>query len=131
MFEPLMEAIDDWEIPVDGAALVAGFALLDRLAAKLAVAVGSFDSAELWDCDGATSMVAWLRHHAGRSGRDAQVLTKTARRLGRLPVTAAAWAEGSLAGGQVRPSWPTSMSARWGCSPTTSPRWCRRWWACR
>jgi hypothetical protein len=102
MFERVNEAIDDWEIPVDGAALAAGFAVLDRVVAKVAAAVGEFDSAELWDCDGASSMVAWLRHHAGRSGRDAQVVTRTARRLGRLPVTAAAFAAGDLSGGQMQ-----------------------------
>src|SRR5690606_4703239 len=44
----------------------------------------------------------WLRHHTGRSGRDAQVCAKTARRLRRLPVTAAAYESGELSGGHVQ-----------------------------
>ena len=60
MFEGLAEAIDGLEIPVDGDALAAVFALRDRLDARLAEAVAAFDRHELWECDGATSMTAWL-----------------------------------------------------------------------
>ncbi|HET6835010.1 MAG TPA: hypothetical protein VFH30_14140, partial [Acidimicrobiales bacterium] len=89
--QPLADAIDDLDLPADGAVLIEAFALADRLNAKLLAAVGSHDAAELWRSDGATSMTAWLRHHTRRSGRDAALCTKTARRLRELPVTAAAY----------------------------------------
>jgi hypothetical protein len=65
-------AIDELELPVDGPVLAQAFALADRLNAKLLAAVGEHDAAEMWRNDGATSMTAWLRHHTGRSGRDAR-----------------------------------------------------------
>ena len=82
--------------------LIEAFALADRLNAKLLTAVGEHDVAELWRNDGATSMTAWLRHHTRRSGRDAARCARTARRLRELPVTAAAYRDGALSGGQVQ-----------------------------
>ncbi len=102
MFEALAEAIDEVEIPVDGDALVEAFALCDRLQAKLSAAAGDFDAASLWDLDAATSLTAWLRHRAGMTARDAGRASRQARRLRALPVTAAAYGDGSLSGGQVR-----------------------------
>ena len=58
--------------------------------------------AELWRNDGATSMTAWLRHHARRSGRQAARCARTARRLRGLPVVAAAYRDGVLSSGQVQ-----------------------------
>ena len=101
MFEGLGEAIDGLEIPVDGDALAEVFALRDRLDARLAEAVAEFDRRELWECDGATSMTAWLRDRAGLTGRRASHVSTVARRLGSLPVTAAAWRAGELSGGQI------------------------------
>jgi Domain of unknown function (DUF222)/HNH endonuclease len=95
-------AIDELELPVDGPVLAQAFALADRLNAKLLVAVGEHDAAEVWRNDGATSMTAWLRHHARRSGRDAAHCARTARRLRALPVTAAAYGDGVLSSGQVQ-----------------------------
>ncbi|MGH9229380.1 MAG: DUF222 domain-containing protein, partial [Acidimicrobiales bacterium] len=102
ILEPLNEAIDDLDLPVDSAVLAEAFGLADRLNAKLLDAVGDHDVAEVWRTDGATSMTAWLRHHARRSARDAARCTKTARRLRGLPVTAAAHREGVLSGGQIQ-----------------------------
>jgi Domain of unknown function (DUF222) len=98
----LAHAIDDLDLPVDCGVLTEAFALADRLNAKLLAAVGEHDTAELWRDDGATSMAAWLRHHTGRSGRDAARCASTARRLRQLPVTAAAYRDGVLSGGQVQ-----------------------------
>jgi hypothetical protein len=98
----LERAIRELEIPVDAAALARSCALLDRLSAKVTAAVGAFDAAEAWRDSGAVSMTAWLRRHAGRSGRDAARLVRTARRLAALPVTAAAYGDGALSGGQVQ-----------------------------
>jgi hypothetical protein len=100
--EPLARAIVELDLPVDGRVLTEAFALADRLNAKVLGAVGEHGAAELWRNDGATSMTAWLRHHTGHSGRDAARCTKTARRLRDLPVTAAAYRDGVLSGGQVQ-----------------------------
>jgi hypothetical protein len=100
--EPLADAIDRLDLPVDSVVLTEAFALVDRLNAKLLAAVGEHDAAELWRNDGATSMTAWLRHHTRQSGRQAAGCAKTARRLRQLPVTAAAYRDGVLSGGQVQ-----------------------------
>jgi Domain of unknown function (DUF222) len=101
ILEPLADAIDDLDLPVDSGVLTEAFALADRLNAKLLEAVGEHDATELWRNDGATSMTAWLRHHTRRSGRDAARCTKTARRLRELPVTAGAYRHGVLGAGHV------------------------------
>jgi hypothetical protein len=101
MFEALAAAIEEVEIPLDGDALAEAFALADRLQSKLVAAVADFDRAELWDLDGSTSMTAWLKDPAGLTNRRARHLAGVARRLGDLPVTAAAWRCGELRGGQV------------------------------
>jgi len=102
MFDGLAAEIEGLEVPVDGAALVEVFSLLDRLAAKAWAAVGEFDAAGLWDLDGAVSMTAWLRGAARLSSRSAARVVRTAERLRQLPVTAAAFAGGSLSEGQVQ-----------------------------
>ena len=101
MLEGLAAAIDELDIDLDGAALIDGYRLLDRLAAKLARSVGAFDRAGLWDVDGATSMKAWLRTRAGRAPADATRITLAARVVRSLPVTEAAWTDGTLTGAQV------------------------------
>jgi hypothetical protein len=98
----LERAIGQLEIPVDAAALARSSALLDRLSAEVTAAVGAFDAAEAWRDSGAVSMTAWLRRHTGRSGREAGRLVRMARRLAALPVTAAAYGDGTLSGGQVQ-----------------------------
>jgi hypothetical protein len=101
MFERLAAKIEEVSIPVDGAALVEAFALVDRLQAKLTEAVADFDRAMLWESEGATSLTAWLRDRAGLTARRAHQCAAMARRLAGLPVTAAAWRAGQLSGGQV------------------------------
>ncbi|HEX7276358.1 MAG TPA: DUF222 domain-containing protein, partial [Acidimicrobiales bacterium] len=101
MFEGLASEIRELDIPVDGAALVQVLALRDRLDAVIAEAVGEFDSVGLWDVDGSTSMVAWLKSNASMTSKSAGWLVAMARRLRKLPVCSAALLEGRLAGGQV------------------------------
>ncbi|HVL03960.1 MAG TPA: hypothetical protein VM386_05945, partial [Acidimicrobiales bacterium] len=79
--EALEEAVDGLEISLDGAELVQCQRAADRLIAKLGVAYGEFDAAELWDVDGATSMTAWLREFASLAGADASRVLRRARRL--------------------------------------------------
>ena len=100
--QPLADAIEGLDLPVDNDLLAQAFTLADRLNAKLVAAVGEHDGAEVWRNDGATSMTAWLRHRAQSTSRDAARCTKTARRLRQLPVTAAAYGDGALSGGQVQ-----------------------------
>jgi Domain of unknown function (DUF222) len=102
ILQPLAGAIDRLDLPVDNDLLAEAFALADRLNAKLIAAVGEHDVAEMWRNDGAISMTAWLRHRAHNTSRDAALCAKTARRLRQLPVTAAAYREGRLSGGQVQ-----------------------------
>ena len=73
----------------------------DRFDARLAASVAEFDRAGGWELDGATSMQAWLRHHARMTSGAAAQLVSRARRTAVLPVTAAAWASGELSTGQV------------------------------
>jgi hypothetical protein len=100
VFEALAAAVDEVEIPPSGEALSEVLAIADRLAAKVALALGAFDATEGYEADGATSTTAWLRHH-DQSSRAAARLAGLGRRLHRLPVTARAWADGSLSAGQV------------------------------
>jgi hypothetical protein len=97
----LEQAIGDLEVPVDSDALIRCFRLWDRFSAVLTEAVGDFDTAQAWKHDGATSMTAWLKTHARRSGRQAASMTRTGIRLRDLPVTATAYRDGTLSSGQI------------------------------
>jgi len=102
VIEALREAIEELEVPLDGDALAEALKLADLLNAKLSKAVGEFDDEAMWELDGATSMTAWLRHHAGMTASSAKSLTSTAKKLRTLPMTAGAWLSGTLSGGQVQ-----------------------------
>lgn len=102
MFETLESAISELDVPGTGAALVEGFALLDRLTAKLTLAAAEFDASREWELDAATSAVAWLKHRAGMTATAAAWTVRTANRLAQLPVTASAWLTGGLTTGQVK-----------------------------
>ncbi|HEV7760557.1 MAG TPA: DUF222 domain-containing protein, partial [Acidimicrobiales bacterium] len=98
----LDELIDQLDIPASGPALVWVFGVIDRLTARALEVVGELDAGEAWRAEGATSAVAWLRRETRQSGRDASRCARTARRLRDLPVTAAAYLDGSLSSGQVQ-----------------------------
>ncbi|HEX7167911.1 MAG TPA: DUF222 domain-containing protein [Acidimicrobiales bacterium] len=101
MLDGLAEAIEQLDVAVDRDELARAIALRDRLDAKIAEAVAAYDSAALWECDGSTSMTAWLRSEAGMAGRDAARAARVAKHVARLPETAAAWRDGHLSSGQV------------------------------
>lgn len=65
------------------------------------MSIGEFDASKLWEPAGFTSAHHWLKDQ-GMHPRDAFDMIRLARKLRRLPVTAAAWVDGSLTGGQVR-----------------------------
>jgi hypothetical protein len=103
MVPDLHDAIDGLVIPPVDDALVEGFALLDRLECHLVEAVWGFDETGEWsDQEGASSVGSWLRVRCGLTNAEACRIARTARRLRRLPVTFAAWRDGSLSGGQIR-----------------------------
>lgn len=102
MFEALASAIEELEAPGTGAALVEGFALLDKLTAKLTMAAAELDAGREWAADAATSSVAWLKHRAGMTASAAAWTVRTGNRMKQLPVTASAWLTGGLSTGQVR-----------------------------
>ena len=101
MFEELGTAIDQLDIPADGAALTAVLGLRDRLDARISDAVATHDHTGLWELDGATSMTAWLTDRAAMPRPRAAATVARARKLAHLPVTAAAWRDGALSSGQV------------------------------
>ncbi len=96
-----MAALDELEMPTDGASLAVAVRAYDRYEARLAVAIAAFDESGEWEIAGHTSVVAWLRD-LGFTHGDAAQLVKIGQKLRRLPVTAAAWVSGRLSGGQVR-----------------------------
>ena len=100
MFEALVSAVEELSVPVDTRAVTALIGIVDRLAAKVAAAVGEIDRAALWELDGSTSLRSWLRD-AGLGRSAVARLVETAPRMKQLPVVAAAWERGELSGGQV------------------------------
>ena len=68
MCTTLTETIDQVSINVSRDDIVAAFEARSRLDAKLCGVVRDFDELGLWELDGATSMVAWLKTFAGLSG---------------------------------------------------------------
>ena len=89
-------AVARLDLAVDDAELAAVLAVRDRLDARIATAVRAVDAASMWDTAGATSMTAWMADR-GRTARPrAAREVRVARLVARLPVTAAAWADGRL-----------------------------------
>jgi Domain of unknown function (DUF222) len=76
-------------------------ALRDRLDAKISEVLRAFDAERGFVDDGSVSLAPWLAAHGRRSWKEARREALTAKRLVRLPVTAAAWADGSLSSSQV------------------------------
>jgi Domain of unknown function (DUF222)/HNH endonuclease len=94
-------AIGQLDLAVDDRDLAAALALRDRLDARIASAVQAMDAAGLWDAVGATSMTAWIADRGRMARPRAAVMSRVARLVARLPVTAAAWADGHLSTGHV------------------------------
>jgi hypothetical protein len=90
------------EIPVDGSGLAAVMRDDDRATARLTIAFGAFAAYGEWAQAGYANPAQWLKDKAGMTGADAYRMTQEAKKLRALPVTAEAWVNGELSGGQVR-----------------------------
>jgi len=101
VFDVWVAQFDDVEIPCDAAGVSAALASLNRLQAKLAVAVGTFDVRQEWELDGSTSLIAWLKGR-GLTAGDASQLAMWGKRSRALPILADAWTAGRLSTGQVK-----------------------------
>src|SRR3954454_6703673 len=101
MFDGLAREVATLDIPLDGSALADVIALSDRLTARISEAVGEFDAACLWALAGEDSLTGWLKAHARMGNLAARRLSRTAARMRRLPVSAAAWRDGSFSSGHV------------------------------
>jgi hypothetical protein len=101
VFEELGTAIETLDIPLDGDALTAVIRLRDRLDARISDTIAAYDTAALWDLDGATSMTSWLADRGGMARARAATTASRARKLARLSLTPRAWRDGVLSGGQI------------------------------
>ena len=98
----LEQVVGDLELSVDGSEITRLFAVADQLLARAFTTLDGFDTAGLWDIDGAISLPAWLVTHAGRSRSEAFSLARTLHRLRQLPVTFKALRTGVLTHAQVQ-----------------------------
>src|SRR5688572_24745040 len=97
MFPALAEAIEALEVEtLDADGLVELCRMRDRLNAKVIAAVSAYQERGTWAGEGASSMIAWLRHLTTLGNGDAIRIAKMADHLRRLPHTAAALADGTL-----------------------------------
>jgi len=101
MLADLRRVVEELDIPVAGDAIAEVLAVQSVLDARLAEAVAAYDRAELWDLDGSTSMVGWLRDSGGMTSRAATRLASTSKRVSKLAAVAKAWSDGTLSSGQV------------------------------
>jgi len=97
----LAAVVEGLELAPVGEAIEQALWLRDRLDAKISEALRGFDAGRGWDADGSLCLTSWLAAHGRRSRRQAHFEALVAARLSVLPVTAAAWADGTLSSGQV------------------------------
>ena len=106
MQSALLSAIDDLvdqlEIAVDGDELTAVFRLREKLLAKSIRPLRDFDAAKLYRLSHAGATGAFLERTVGIAPAEAGGIAKMARRLGAMPETETAFADGTLSSGQVR-----------------------------
>ena len=98
----LLEVVESMELGTDADSMRDALAAVDRMQAKLAVAVAAFIDAGDWEIDGSPSPIAWLREHGRMSSGHAGWLARMAKRMGEFPAVAEAWCSGKLSGGQVQ-----------------------------
>ncbi len=94
------ETLDEGTLSLDEFATA--WALHERSAASLAIAVARLDAQGDYGLDGSVSMAAWLRHHCRISDGDATALVRRGRFLHRHEAVAVAAVTAKLSAGQVR-----------------------------
>ena len=85
----------------DGESVERLFGAMARLESVATTAVGAFDAAGAFVPDGAQSAAAWVATRCRLPKAQARRAVRRGRALRHLPVTAEAWAEGSLTGAHV------------------------------
>lgn len=96
----MFDVVHALTVPPGCQAVASALRALDAFRAQIVLALIGLDRSGEWAAEGDTSLVAWLRRQ-GCSAGEAARLAGAARRLGALPVTAAAYAAGALTGAQV------------------------------
>ncbi|MGH9105509.1 MAG: DUF222 domain-containing protein, partial [Acidimicrobiales bacterium] len=96
----LTRAVEGLVVPADAEGLEDALRARDRLDAKISEGLRAFDQDQAWRADGSLSLTAWVAWHGRRARKDAHREAVVARRLAGWPVTAAAWASGTLSTGQ-------------------------------
>jgi hypothetical protein len=104
MFDQWLDELDKLGDPTaaDPTSIQNGHAFRDRIDAWLSEAIAAHDTDRQWEPEGAPSMTAWLEHHCRQVRGDAYRAVEIARKVQAMPVTAAAWRDGTLSTGQVR-----------------------------
>jgi hypothetical protein len=100
--DDLAQRVETLDLHADVETLAEVIGIADRLQAKIARLTGQVDAAGLWQIDSCSSLTGWLRYRGRMSEAGAVSLSRTAKRMRILPVTAQAWEDGALSGGQVQ-----------------------------
>jgi hypothetical protein len=98
----LEELVEQLDVAVEGRDLARLLRLRDRLFAKALRPLRDFDELGLYQLTKATSTKTYLEKEAGLSPGEAGALVTTARKVCKMPLTAAAFLDGSLSSGVVR-----------------------------
>jgi hypothetical protein len=101
VFEALVGAVAEPVIAPSAEEIETVLLLRDRVDAKVSEALRGFDKAEGWREDSSLSLTAWLAAHGRTSRKEAHREAVVADRLVSLPVTAVAWADGTLSSSQA------------------------------
>jgi hypothetical protein len=96
------EAVEQLDVAVDARDLQRVFQIRERLLAKAVKPLREFDAIGLYQLTKATSTKTFLEKCAGLSPGEAGGVVNIARKLAKLPLTAQAFAEGTLGSGTVR-----------------------------
>ena len=98
----LRDVIERLEVSVDADELAEVFLLRDALLAKAMRPLRTFDALELYQPTKATSTRSFLEKSAGLAPGEAGATVVMARKLGKMPLTDAAFVDGVLPSGTVR-----------------------------
>ncbi len=97
----LLDAVKRVEIAVDGDDLAAVAQARELLLAKTMEPTRAFDELKLYQLTKASSTSQFLERCAGLSPAEAKASVILARKLKAMPLTEAAWLDGTLTSGQV------------------------------